>query len=95
MEDAKNNNEVLDEVSTETEEVTKTTLYGSKKDGRVKSYKKRQKKSNNLIYKARKAAKRLDKEKFKKVIHTFRTTTGDAQIAAAKMIIRSDSKQAA
>ena len=95
MKNVQNNNEILDDVTVELQEVSKTALYGSKKNGRIKAYKKRQKKSNNLIYKASKAVKRLDKEKFKKIIHTFRTTTGETKIAAAKMIIKSDSKQAA
>jgi len=88
------NNQILDEAVVETPVLTKTELYGSKKDSRVKNYRKKQKKVNNTIYKASKAIKKLDRKKYKKVIHAFRTLSGEAKLAAAKMIIRSSKKAA-
>lgn len=95
MENAQNNNEILDQEVIDTQLVSKTELYGSKKDRILKSLKKRKKRSKNLTYKASRTIKELDKNKFKKIINIFRNSNGEQKISAAKMIIRSGKKQAA
>lgn len=95
MQDLRDNCVILDEETVETTMVTKTQLYGSKKSSRLKKLKRVAKQEENLIYKASKAAKNLNKEKFKKILHIFRTSKGQDKLSAAKMIIKSASKHAA